>query len=83
MAELFPDAPTQISLRDQIEAIEREIRIRRKVYPKWVAKKHMTQAKADFEIAAMQAALATLKSHAEALVRLPQGGRVRHDGRVA
>lgn len=38
--------------------LEREIKMRRRVYPRWVADGRMTQAKADEEIAVMEAILA-------------------------
>ena len=59
MPELFP-----IGLPDQIKAVEREIVMRRRVYPRWVSGGRMSQAKADAEIAAMEAVLATLKETA-------------------
>lgn len=37
--------------------IERELKMRRRVYPRWVADNRMTQAKADEEIAVMEAIL--------------------------
>lgn len=49
-----------IPLEKQIEAVAREILMRRRVYPRWVAAKKMTQEKADYEIAAMEAVLVTL-----------------------
>lgn len=55
MAELFP-----ITLYEQIQAVERELAMRRKVYPRRVADRKMTQAKADREIAAMEAIHTTL-----------------------
>lgn len=56
MAELFP-----IGLDEQIVSVEREIVMRQNVYPRRVSDRKMTQQKADKEIAAMQAVLATLK----------------------
>lgn len=50
-----------ITIEDQIKAVEREISMRRRVYPNWVASKRMSQEKADKEIAAMEAVLETLK----------------------
>lgn len=38
-----------ISLEDQAAACERELKMRRRVYPRWVADNRMTQAKADAE----------------------------------
>ncbi len=62
MTELFP-----IPLFDQIAAVSREITLREKVYPRWVAQRKMTQAKANREIAAMKAVF-------ETLIRLPPDG---------
>lgn len=59
MSDLFPDAP--IPLPAQIAAVEREIAMRRRVYPGWVAARKMTQTKADAEIRAMETVLATLR----------------------
>jgi len=50
-----------ITIEDQIKAVEREIGMRRRVYPNWVASKRMSQEKADKEITAMEAVLETLK----------------------
>lgn len=57
MGELFP-----IDLSQQLKCVEREIEMRNRVYPRWVASKKLTQAKADQEIAAMQAVAKTLRS---------------------
>ncbi len=62
MADLLTDN-LPISLTDQIECVEREIRMRVEVYDRRVADKRMTRAKADLEIARMRAVLATLKRH--------------------
>lgn len=61
MPDLFPDAPKAASLDRQIECVEREIDMRRRVYPRWVAAGKMQQAKADNEIAVMEAVAATLR----------------------
>jgi hypothetical protein len=58
-ADLFPHQPT---LGQQIACVEREIRMRERVYPGWVSGGRMSQAKADHEIAAMKAVLTTLQS---------------------
>lgn len=39
----------------KLKAVQRELAMRRSVYPKWVALHRMTQAKADEEIAVMLA----------------------------
>ena len=46
----------------QIACVEREVRMRHRVYPRWVEAGRMTQAKADAEILAMEAVHATLLS---------------------
>lgn len=51
-----------IPLASQIACVEREIGMRARVYPRWVADHKLTQAKADHEIAAMQAVLRTLEA---------------------
>ena len=51
----------KITLADQIKSVEREIAMRKAVYPKRVAAKAMSQEKADHEIAAMEAALRSLQ----------------------
>lgn len=45
---------------DQVKAVEREIGFRKYVYPRRVAAGKMTQAKADHEIAVMEAVLVTV-----------------------
>lgn len=62
MTDLLPDLPTQVRIDDQIACVTREIAMRRKVYPRWVAAGKMTQAKADTEISCMLAVLATLEA---------------------
>lgn len=61
MSELFPP-----SLADQIQSVKREIAMRERVYPHWVADKRMTQRKADDELVAMRAVLKTLEGIADA-----------------
>lgn len=60
---------TTVPLSVQIKSIEREIGMRKRVYPRWVENNRMSQAKADEEIAAMEAALETLRE-VEARARL-------------
>jgi hypothetical protein len=50
----------KVSIDDQIKCVQREIGMRERVYPRWVEQKKMTQEKADYEIAAMKAVLASL-----------------------
>ena len=48
-------------LERQIKCVEREIGMRERVYPRWIAGKKMSQSKANDEIAMMRAVLETLK----------------------
>jgi hypothetical protein len=50
------------SLDEQIKEVGREIGMRKNVYPKWVASGRLSQAQADKQLAAMEAAYASLKS---------------------
>ncbi len=55
----------EITLDQQIAAVRREISMRQSVYSRWVASAKMTQTKADHEIRAMIAVLATLERLAQ------------------
>lgn len=50
-----------VSLEQQVKCARRELAMRRGAYPRFVAHGKMKQAKADEEIAAMEAILATLE----------------------
>jgi hypothetical protein len=50
-----------IPLREQVACVRREIAMRERVYPRWVAAERMTQEKADSELAAMRAVLETVE----------------------
>ena len=66
---LFNDLPATTkaeTIERQIECVQRELNMRRNVYPGRVAIKKMSQNKADEEIAAMEAVLGTLQSVAKA-----------------
>ncbi len=54
-----------VSIEEQIAEVEREIKLREHVYPRWVAEKKMRQEKADKCMAAMRAVLETLKTTKE------------------
>ena len=60
MSDFF--APT---VSEQIACIERELKMRQRVYPRWVSTGKMKQASADKEMAAMEAVLKTLKGLAD------------------
>lgn len=51
----------KISLNQQIEEIERELKMRRSVYPRWVSAGKLRRGEAEYQIARMEAAKATLE----------------------
>ena len=50
-----------ISISDQIQCVERELKYRKRVYPRRIKMGHMTQALADRQIEHMTAVLETLR----------------------
>lgn len=50
MSDLLP-----VDLRDMLACVDREIGMRRSVYPRWVAAGKMKQSRADREIEVMEA----------------------------
>lgn len=50
-----------VPLAAQIACVRREISMRERVYPRWVAERKLTLKTADNELAAMHAVLATLE----------------------
>jgi hypothetical protein len=48
-------------LKDEVACLERELALRRNVYPKWVANGKMTDEKADWEITQMAGALESVR----------------------
>jgi hypothetical protein len=63
MTDMFPiTEPIPVTLEDQVKCVEREISMRERVYPRWVADKKLTQSTADRELNAMRAVLRTLKN---------------------
>jgi hypothetical protein len=62
-SELFP-----IPLDEQLQCVEREITLRRKVYPRFIFNHRMTRENADREIARMEAvreSLIWMRDHAQ------------------
>lgn len=57
MSDLFP-----ISIEDEIQELEREVSLRKRVYPRWVFQGRISQAKADRQIAVMQSIINRLKA---------------------
>jgi hypothetical protein len=66
VADLLTGALPPVTLADQIRAVEREIAMRERVYPRWVGTGTMKPATADEEIRRMKAVLAILKALAQA-----------------
>lgn len=56
MSDLLP-----LTVADQIKCVEREIAMRKRVYPRWVETGKMKLDQSEYQIAAMEAVLATLK----------------------
>lgn len=61
MADLLTGHEPPVTVAEMVACVEREIAMRGRVYPRRVADGKMTQAKADAEVRAMRAVLATLK----------------------
>lgn len=61
MADLFADAA--VPLQEQIMCVEREIRMRRTTYPRWVAAGKMKLDQAEREQRVMEAVLDTLQAN--------------------
>ena len=55
------NAGGRYSIEEQIACVKREVGMRERLYPRWVAMRKMSQSKADEELNAMKAALATLE----------------------
>lgn len=56
---------TEITAAMKAACAEREAKMRRRVYPRWVSEGRMTQAFADAEIAAMEAIAADYRAMME------------------
>jgi hypothetical protein len=52
---------TEISIEDQLRAARRELKLRERFYPGWIAQGRLTSATADHELAAMRAIVGTLE----------------------
>lgn len=51
-----------IDIEAQVACARREVAMRKRVYPRWIESGRFSQAKADHEIAAMEAIIATLEA---------------------
>lgn len=56
---------TTISLTEKVNCLERELLMRRRVYPRLIQQSKLTQSEADFEINIMQAILNDYKQQAK------------------
>lgn len=65
MADLLAGHLPPVPLSDQIACVEREIAMRRRVYPNWVASGRLRQAAADEELRRMEAVRDTLRALAK------------------
>ncbi len=54
------DNRSMVSLAEQIACVQRELTFRRRLYPRWVTDRKISQAKADAELRAMEAVLISL-----------------------
>lgn len=64
MADLLTGHEPPVTVAEMVACVEREITMRRRVYPRWVADGRLTQVKADHEVRAMRAVLAKLREGA-------------------
>jgi hypothetical protein len=51
-----------MTIQEQIAEVEREIGLREKLYPAWIASRGMNPSKAEHQLNCMKAVLATLES---------------------
>lgn len=62
MPDLFGDKPVDLDRQEIIGELERELRMRAQVYPRWILTKKLRQDVGTRRIALMQAAIDLLKS---------------------
>jgi hypothetical protein len=60
-AAVMDDLPRKFPLTQQIEEVERELRLRTEVYARWIASGKMRRSVADYHMERMRAVLDTLK----------------------
>jgi hypothetical protein len=61
LTEIAEITAKPVPLHQQIDEVEREIRLRCEVYPRWVMQRKLRQGEADEHLKRMRAVLATLK----------------------
>ena len=62
---------TTPTIKEQIRCVEREVILRKRLYPRFIEENRLDPDKAKYEIATMEAALETLKSSAGEKVNQP------------
>lgn len=61
---LLPEPqPADVSFEDMLACVDRELKMRRQVYPRWVASGKLKQSAADLEILKMRAVRRALLCH--------------------
>lgn len=71
---LLPDPqPSGVSFEDMLAEVDRELKLRRRVYPRWVDQGNLTKATADQQILKMQAVRRSLLAF-EALSQVVNAG---------
>ena len=56
---------SDVTLAEKLHSAERELKMRRQVYPRWVARQKMSQEQADHEIRCMEAIVEDYRTLAE------------------
>ena len=59
---VFLHGMDRMTITEQIKCVEREIRMRERVYARWVGAGKMSAGKADYELRCMKAVLETLQA---------------------
>lgn len=58
-------ASTEFTAAEKLACADRELKMRRRVYPRWVELGKMSQKQADHEIACLESIVADYSAHAE------------------
>lgn len=70
-ADLFGGLPVAFTFRAMLDELDRELRLRRRVYPRWIAGGKMSQAQGDKAISTLEAVrdlVASLEAPAEPML---------------
>lgn len=52
---------SRVSIHQQIDEVDRELKMRAQVYPSWVARGKLRQSIADYQVRRLEAVMATLE----------------------